>query len=150
MPSVCLRPQKQGPYLDGLLNSWYLIKWKGGLHWKTSKELSIPREQETTSVAVRLSGSGHSCRVCLRNVTVPDAEIRQYSAAGLVQLLCVSLEKACAEKNESVRNPEQAEAHRGASSGLCAVLRGAKWTAFRHLHDILVFSTASAKCHVHV
>lgn len=67
-----------------------------------------------------------------------------------MQLLCVSLEKACAGKNENVRNPEQAEAHRGASSGLCAVLHGTKWTAFRRLHDILVFSPASAKCDVHM
>jgi len=48
------------------------------------------------------------------------------------------------------RNSEQAEAHRDAGSGLCAVLRGVRWTAFRHLQDILVFNTVSAKCDVHV
>lgn len=48
------------------------------------------------------------------------------------------------------RNPEQAEAHRDASSDLCAVLYGVRWTAFRHLHSTLIFSIVSDKCDVYL
>lgn len=42
---------------------------------------------------VGLSGSGRSCRVRLGNAMVPGAEIQKYPAEGLVQLLCLSLER---------------------------------------------------------
>lgn len=71
MQSVFLRPHRGTVEL--LI---FLIKWKGELHWEGIKGLSVPREKVTTSVDVRFSGSGHSCRGCLHNVMLPNAEIR--------------------------------------------------------------------------
>lgn len=49
-----------------------------------------------------------------------------------------------------VRDPEQAEAHRDAGFHLHTVRHCMRWTACMHLRDILVFSTAPAKCDVHM